>query len=511
MTGYSTQGRKAFSASLEVVCGSGYTDPVGKFTAVSVNIPVLLSSRADRNRKVIQLRRKNKTAFALLCSAMLLSAMPSAVQAEGEAEVTIGGVSVTAPEFFGRYGVLGADQYKSILNGYEIYLSADPAFQSEADALWAAGSSYGSVQNHAAAAIGVFNETNTDRSAALDLSGYVSLLQSMGGSLPAVQIPEESSRPEQPNEPSVDPTPAPPSEEVTEPSRPSTPEEGNKPSENPEKPSEPGQKPTDNPDEPEKPTDGNQKPDSGSSNNPNRTPGTSPEKNPDKPTISLSSPHAYEGSVKTLSKTSNRKIEIEGVGTINLLPDFSNGRAWKNSTSAYNTPFLWGQCTWFAWGRFYEIYKFDPGFTGNGYACVGQLLNAHPDKFELSRTPAAGAVFSSDTAHNHVGIVLEYDAKTEMLTIQEGNLDIVSNPIWAEAIEDWRTVTVTASDMRAMYGDVTYAVPKAGKLNAAQKAEARRKATMSLRSLALEKFKAAFKDEPVKPASETKKSSSSSK
>lgn len=52
------------------------------------------------------------------------------------------------------------------------------------------------------------------------------------------------------------------------------------------------------------------------------------------------------------------------------------------------------QCTWFAWGRFYELYGYDPGFTGNGWDCVDELLQAHPDKFERSTTPPKQELYS---------------------------------------------------------------------------------------------------------------------
>ena len=148
------------------------------------------------------------------------------------------------------------------------------------------------------------------------------------------------------------------------------------------------------------------------------------------------------------------------MGTINLLPDFKDSRAWKLSGSPYNVPSLWGQCTWFAWGRFYELYGFSPRFYGNGYECVDQLLSVHGDKFKRSKKPASGAVFSSDYAHNHVGIVLDYDEEKDLVTIQEANLDGVSNPIWEDAIEDYRTIRLTSAQMRALYGDVVYAVPR---------------------------------------------------
>lgn len=88
---------------------------------------------------------------------------------------------------------------------------------------------------------------------------------------------------------------------------------------------------------------------------------------------------------------------------------------------------LYGQCTWFAWGRFYEIYGFSPGFTGNGYSCVAQLLATHPDKFEFSLIPKVGAVGSSDVAHNHVWIVVGVEG--EKITIQEGNLMVRQIPL----------------------------------------------------------------------------------
>jgi surface antigen len=208
--------------------------------------------------------------------------------------------------------------------------------------------------------------------------------------------------------------------------------------------------------------------------------------------VSTAAPNYSLVSFTALSKTQDQKITISGLGSFNLLPNFSNSKAWKGSSSPYNTPYLWGQCTWFAWGRFYEIYGFSPSFTGNGYQCVSQLLAAHGDQFELSTTPAAGAVFSSDAAHNHVGIVLDYDEKTGILTIQEGNLDGVSNSNWNEAINDYRTIKVTQSDMKAMYGNVTYAVPK-GSVKTVGYTETSTSTTKTkiktLRALATEKLK----------------------
>lgn len=137
-----------------------------------------------------------------------------------------------------------------------------------------------------------------------------------------------------------------------------------------------------------------------------------------------------------------------------LQPDFNNAQVWKDSPSPYNTPGLWGQCTWFAWSRFMEIYGYDPGFHGNGYECVDQLLAAHPDKFTRSDTPVAGSMFSS---FNHVGFILNVDG--DNWTIQDGNQDLVSNPDWDQAIRDWRTVTMTRDEFLSQVGTVWFANP----------------------------------------------------
>lgn len=73
-------------------------------------------------------------------------------------------------------------------------------------------------------------------------------------------------------------------------------------------------------------------------------------------------------------------------------PNFNNMKAWITKNQYAKTG-LYGQCTWFAWGRFYELYGYDPGFTGNGWDCVDELLKAHPSKFGRSTTPKARAVF----------------------------------------------------------------------------------------------------------------------
>ena len=140
-------------------------------------------------------------------------------------------------------------------------------------------------------------------------------------------------------------------------------------------------------------------------------------------------------------------------GSIEGDPNFGNTDAWVTK-NPYAQAGLYGQCTWFAWGRFYG---FSPGFTGNGYSCVAQLLATHPDKFEFSLIPKVGAVGSSDVAHNHVWIVVGVEG--EKITIQEGNLNGKTDS-FEVAKSDWHTVTYSLSQLRSIYGNISFANPK---------------------------------------------------
>lgn len=144
-----------------------------------------------------------------------------------------------------------------------------------------------------------------------------------------------------------------------------------------------------------------------------------------------------------------------GFGNYREQPNFDDMEAW-GTNNPYSRANLYGQCTWFAWGRFYEIYGYSPGFIGDGWKCVDQLLQAHPDKFIKSNEPAVGAVFSC-VGRNHVGIVIGWDGKN--ITIQEGNLDGVTNT-FADAKKDWHTATYSLDQFRTKCKGVVFAVPK---------------------------------------------------
>jgi surface antigen len=164
---------------------------------------------------------------------------------------------------------------------------------------------------------------------------------------------------------------------------------------------------------------------------------------------------ATEKSEETAEDEEEEEIEDDGIVRASINPDFSNLEIWQSSESPYHQLRLWGQCTWFAWARFYEIYGYSPGFRGSGYQCASQLAAAHPDKFELSSTPKAGAVFS---LYNHTGIVVS--VSEDSITIQDGNLDGVTNYDWNTAINDWRTITLSWDQFHAYFGyGVTFANP----------------------------------------------------
>lgn len=146
-------------------------------------------------------------------------------------------------------------------------------------------------------------------------------------------------------------------------------------------------------------------------------------------------------------------VPITFRGGIN--PNFNNMEAWITK-NPYARAGLYGQCTWFAWGRFYELYGYDPGFTGNGWDCVNQLIASYPDLFEKSLSPKPGSVFSG-IGVNHVGIVINVDG--DYVTIQEGNLDGKTNT-YLDAKTDWHTVTYTLNQLRSYYRGVVFANPK---------------------------------------------------
>lgn len=155
-------------------------------------------------------------------------------------------------------------------------------------------------------------------------------------------------------------------------------------------------------------------------------------------------------------------VTSKSLNEANMYPDFNNRDAWVTQ-NPYSMSSLYGQCTWFAWGRFYEIYGYSPGFTGNGNQCARQLLNAHGDKFYESTTPVPGAVFSQGLGekYGHVGIVLAVDEANDTITIQDGNYNGKTDS-FAVAQSDWGTRTMSLSEFCAKRGGAIFACPREG-------------------------------------------------
>lgn len=152
-------------------------------------------------------------------------------------------------------------------------------------------------------------------------------------------------------------------------------------------------------------------------------------------------------------------INVSG-GALAENPNFSaNKNAWTSSNPFY--PHCSGQCTWFAWGRFYEIYGYDPGFRGNGATCANELQNKHPEFFVISKKPKAGAVFSTgNNTYGHVGIVIDVDGDT--IIVQEGNygpqnwnypnfINHGINNCYTDS--GWRTSTYNVNKLNAIYAN----------------------------------------------------------
>lgn len=130
---------------------------------------------------------------------------------------------------------------------------------------------------------------------------------------------------------------------------------------------------------------------------------------------------------------------------------------WNQFTIASN-PFQRGQCTYFAWSRFYQVYGYDSGARGNGKTNAAEIVKAHSSQFKLSSTPAAGAVFSYEKnsllpQYGHVGFVEAYDEKTDTIYISEGNVTIngKSGNIYIHKMK--------FSTLKKMYPDIVFAVP----------------------------------------------------
>ncbi|CRH84600.1 CHAP domain [Chlamydia trachomatis] len=147
------------------------------------------------------------------------------------------------------------------------------------------------------------------------------------------------------------------------------------------------------------------------------------------------------------------------------LDNFLTGN-WSKFVVSGN-PFSMPQCTYFAWSRFYQVYGFDSGARGNGKTNAMEIVQAHPDQFQLSSTPAGGAVFSCELntlypEYGHVGFVEAYDGQNVWLS--EGNYRVgnTDGNIYIHKMS-W-------DSFKAQYPDVVFAVPKQGTIQTSKEA-----------------------------------------
>ena len=417
------------------------------------------------NEKLEKEKEMRKTRL-ILCSSLLAAATGiAAVSLPVNAQIR---KELVTTDTIDTWNLNGPDA----LYAYRLYLESDEETKAHILEVWP------DLWQKAADCISLL----TEETASPEIRDLITLLRQYDPTLPelkpAAPVEPDPDNPDNPDQPVNPDKPVNPDN----PDQPVNPDKPDKPvnPDNPDKPDDPNN--SDNPDEKD-PEDGKDRPDDDV--NAEVSDKTDEEQKQDIEDMKT------EGEINELAPASdpnaeavrlsftgfsyrskNRKIKAADIsGWYDSEPDYGNGAAWQQSSSAYNTPGLWGQCTWFAWGRFYEIYGFNPGFTGNGNVCADQLLAAHPDKFVRSDTPVAGSVFSGDAAHNHVGIILDVNPVSGMLLVQEGNLDGVSNPNWDVAKADYRTVEISLDDLRALYGNVVFANPIEGRVTAVSQAD----------------------------------------
>ena len=120
----------------------------------------------------------------------------------------------------------------------------------------------------------------------------------------------------------------------------------------------------------------------------------------------------------------------------------SGESAWKYYSAPLNTfplsPYNNGNCTWYAYGRAYEVYGKDPGLRGAGNA--GAWYNyAKNNGFTVSSTPKAGSIicWSTDGNSGHVAFVEKVSGSS--ITFTESNYQYPNS----KAVPSWRSYTTT--------------------------------------------------------------------
>ena len=126
-------------------------------------------------------------------------------------------------------------------------------------------------------------------------------------------------------------------------------------------------------------------------------------------------------------------------------PDFSNKAAWAHTDDGGTNNFAYGQCTWFAYGMYYQINGHAPyGCKGNGTSWASQLKDSG---YSSSSTPTAGSLVSANWIPDHqfgtVAIVLDVINDDEMYILHGNSNANLNEDSWDVAVNDWAVQKVS--------------------------------------------------------------------
>ena len=153
--------------------------------------------------------------------------------------------------------------------------------------------------------------------------------------------------------------------------------------------------------------------------------------------------NGYDGDIKDAIKEDN--MFINSVGAIKQF-------------STPGNPFSPGQCTWYAWSRFYQVYGYDSGARGNGKENAREIVAKHGDKFVESSTPAPGGVISFDGAGpGHVAFIEAVEGDT--IWLFDGNYG-GNGTLWLHKTTIKKYIADNQAYGSGWNGNYTIAVPK---------------------------------------------------
>ncbi len=135
-------------------------------------------------------------------------------------------------------------------------------------------------------------------------------------------------------------------------------------------------------------------------------------------------------------------------------PDFSNIAAWAHAADGGTNNFAYGQCTWFAYGMYYQINGHAPyGCKGNGTSWANQLNDS---SYSKSSTPTAGSLVSASWIPDHqygtVAIVLDVVNDDEMYILHGNSNANLKEDSWDVAVNDWAVQKVSTKGYRYANG-----------------------------------------------------------